>query len=163
MTIDVSPETYPWQGIAAHGSTPFSCMLVTQIEGNLWMGGCIDGLKLSDDFDYVLSLYPWEKYRLGPNTVRFEITAYDAEVGEDDWIWQAVDKGVEYVKQGKTLIHCQAGLNRSGLVTALVLNKAFGYSLPEAIEILRDRRTTGVLCNQHFVDYLHEIHLAESA
>lgn len=31
--------------------------LVSHVEGGLWQGGCRDGVRLPDEFDYVLSLY----------------------------------------------------------------------------------------------------------
>ncbi len=57
-------------------------------------------------------------------------------------------------KSGKrVLIRCQAGLNRSGIVMALVLIRE-GYSPEEAITVMREKRSEAVLCNKHFVDYL---------
>jgi protein-tyrosine phosphatase len=44
-------------------------------------------------------------------------------------------------------------MNRSGLVTALVLMKA-DYSAVDAIQLLRSQRAEVVLFNNHFVDYL---------
>jgi protein-tyrosine phosphatase len=72
-----------------------------------------------------------------------------------DWAyerWQAGDK---------LLIRCQAGMNRSGLVTALVLMRA-EYSAAEAIELLRAKRSEVVLFNDHFVDYLVSLDPSES-
>lgn len=55
---------------------------------------------------------------------------------------------------GRTvLIRCQAGVNRSGLVTALVLMIA-GYTAHDAIELVRQRRSPLVLCNGHFEQWL---------
>jgi protein-tyrosine phosphatase len=50
-------------------------------------------------------------------------------------------------------VHCQAGLNRSGLVTALalILN---GMSPERAIGLLRQKRTPLVLCNGAFEAWL---------
>jgi hypothetical protein len=53
----------------------------------------------------------------------------------------------------RVLIRCQAGVNRSGLVTALVL-MLDGYSAREAIELIRERRAPAVLSNRHFVQWL---------
>ena len=53
------------------------------------------------------------------------------------------------------LIRCQAGLNRSGLVTALVLVMA-GLSPAQAIALIRERRSSGALFNEHFVRWLLE-------
>ena len=57
-------------------------------------------------------------------------------------------------KSGKrVLIRCQAGLNRSGLVTALVLIKD-GYSAKDAIALMRDKRSKDVLMNPLFEEWL---------
>lgn len=53
----------------------------------------------------------------------------------------------------RVLIRCQAGLNRSGLVTALVL-MLDGHSATEAVNQLRARRSPWALCNDAFVDWL---------
>lgn len=54
---------------------------------------------------------------------------------------------------GDVLVRCQAGLNRSGLVTALVLIRA-GLAPAQAIAHLRATRSRHALCNQHFDDWL---------
>ena len=53
----------------------------------------------------------------------------------------------------RVLIRCQAGINRSSLVTALVLMRD-GKSAEEAIELISQRRSPDILSNIHFVDYL---------
>ena len=53
----------------------------------------------------------------------------------------------------KVLIRCQAGLNRSGIVMALVLIRD-GYSPAEAITLMREKRSPAVLCNQQFTRWL---------
>lgn len=58
-------------------------------------------------------------------------------------------------KSGRqVLLRCQGGKNRSGLIAASVLIKD-GYSVDEAIELLRSKRSVDVLFNVHFVDALH--------
>ena len=56
----------------------------------------------------------------------------------------------------KVLIHCQGGLNRSGIVTALVLLKE-GCGPKVAISLLRARRSPHALCNADFVRYLENL------
>jgi protein-tyrosine phosphatase len=53
----------------------------------------------------------------------------------------------------RVLIRCQAGWNRSGLITALVLIRE-GYSARDAIDMQRKRRSEWVLCNEHFERWL---------
>lgn len=52
------------------------------------------------------------------------------------------------------LVHCQGGLNRSGIVTALALMRGDGMSAPEAIALLREKRSPLVLFNQTFESWL---------
>jgi hypothetical protein len=66
-----------------------------------------------------------------------------------DWVhrqWKTGDR---------VLIRCQAGMNRSSLITALVLMKD-GMSANEAIELIRKERSEYCLSNQHFVEYLQK-------
>ena len=59
-------------------------------------------------------------------------------------------------KEGrKVLIRCQAGWNRSGLVTALVLIRD-GNSPEEAIDLIRSRRCSHALSNSIFERWLLE-------
>lgn len=135
----------------------FEAPLFTHVEGNLWQGGCIDGVRLPDDFDYVISLYPWEKYELGEMTERREFKQYDrAGTVDEDAYDEIVDIATSCVMHGKTLIHCQAGLNRSGYVAARVLMEG-GRSPQEAIDLLRETRSPLVLCNKDLEQHLFEI------
>jgi hypothetical protein len=57
-------------------------------------------------------------------------------------------------KQGKkTLIRCQAGWNRSGLLMALVLIRE-GFTPEEAIFKIRDKRSHNALCNTTFAKWI---------
>lgn len=128
------------EGIAVMGDTPFSCPLVSHVEGNLWQGGTpADGGGLPAYFDYVLNLYPWVGYpilRTGlPGTV----------IRTAHWV-------NEKRALGPTLVHCQAGLNRSALVVALALMR--DRTAEEAIALLREKRSPAVLCNRAFEDWL---------
>lgn len=132
----------------------FDAPLLSHIEGNLWVGGCLGGVKLPDDFKHVVSLYKWGRYKLGPDTHRLEIEMYDVGSMPDiDQLNEIADKLNEYLEEGKTLVHCQAGLNRSNLVSALALIKQ-GRSPEEVIALLREKRSPMVLCNQTFEDWL---------
>lgn len=132
----------------------FDVPLISHVAGNLWQGGCMQGTKLDDDFVKVVSLYPWEQYALGPNTERVEIKAYDSHEGMDwDDLERAADEVVAGMEKGKTLVHCQAGLNRSGLVAGRALVKS-GMSPEAAISLMRASRSPLVLCNQTFEQQL---------
>lgn len=131
--------------------------LISEIEENLWVGGCRNGVDLPHDFQLVVSLYPWEQYRLGPHTARRETRLYDsADIPGFDVLDELADQVAAAVRAGrKTLVHCQAGLNRSNLVTALALLRLHPEMTPaEAIALLREKRSELVLCNRAFEAYL---------
>jgi len=132
----------------------FSVPLISHVEGNLWQGGCSDRKPLPEDFEFVVSLYPWEKYQLGPTTHRDEIEMYDAgKMPDIHQLHQIARKVNEYRAKGKTLVHCQAGLNRSGLVAgfALILG---GMRPQDVVSFLRKQRCDMVLCNETFENWL---------
>jgi protein-tyrosine phosphatase len=52
------------------------------------------------------------------------------------------------------LVHCAAGINRSGLLSAAALIRG-GEDPDEAIRIVRDARA-GALNNPNFVEMLHD-------
>lgn len=133
----------------------FSAPLISHIEDNLYVGGCIDGVRLDDDWQTVVSLYKWERYAIGPNTERIEVEMYDAgSVPPEEQLDELADAVVSALDRGgKVLVHCQAGLNRSNLVTALALIKR-GRTPEEAITLLREKRSPVVLCNQAFENWL---------
>jgi protein-tyrosine phosphatase len=132
----------------------FRVPLISHVDGNLWQGGCINGVQLPADFRYVVSLYPWERYKLPAGCGRLEVRMYDSL----DQAFDQVDGIAETVNtacaKGKTLVHCQAGLNRSGLIAARALMLRGTHTAAEAIELLRAKRSPVVLCNAAFERYL---------
>lgn len=152
---------YRMKGKAVHGGY-FDVPLVQHVYdtpegGSLWQGGCIHGVPLSGDFDFVLSLYRWERYDLAPTTHRMEVTMYDALDQATDAADGLADIVVGRLNRGQqVLIHCQAGLNRSGLVTATTLVK-LGIKPDDAIDLLRAKRTEQVLCNASFEEAIRNL------
>jgi protein-tyrosine phosphatase len=126
---------------------------VSHIEGNLWVGSC-PASRLPDFFAYVLNLYQSEPYDTHPNTVvrtqpmDDSNELLDPEVLEDlaDWV-------NEKRALGPTLVHCQAGLNRSALIAALALIRS-GMAPRDAIALLRHKRSADVLFNNAFERWL---------
>lgn len=141
------------QGEDGHFSVP----LVSHIEGNLYMGGCLHSVRLGDDFSFAVSLYEGEAYTLGPNTARLVDVFHDSSHAITPNFARRMHDLAKIVNAmrayGKTLVHCQAGLNRSGLVCALALMQE-GRSAEDAIALLRAQRCEVVLCNKTFHDWL---------
>ena len=153
--------------------------LWSEIRPGLWMGGTADddtvadarervmkwhGFDIEGDaaitpdhFDTVVTLYAWARpVDWFVEELRFAI--YDDALGDER---EALDELVEWThrrwKTGKrVLVRCQAGLSRSGLVTALVLMRD-GMESQAAIDLIRKRRTPRALTtNPSYVEYLHE-------
>jgi hypothetical protein len=147
-------EGYARAAVEAGKDGYFDVPLISHIEGNLWVGGCINGARLDDDFTHVVSLYQWERYALGKNTTRDEVEMYDAgEMPDVEQLHEIADAVNVALAKGKTLVHCQAGLNRSNLVAALALIKT-GREPAAAIKLLREKRSPVVLCNETFEAWL---------
>jgi protein-tyrosine phosphatase len=92
------------------------------------------------------------------NVQEFRYGVPDASISDIDLarLRQAVEFGYDRWKQGdRVLVRCQAGLNRSGLVTALILIKD-GLSPERAIALIREGRGEDALFNNNFHTWLME-------
>ena len=147
-------------------STHYPDALFSEILPNLFQGGTDDSdvihfahtsYKRRSDmpFDSIVTMYAWVKPAdWNVQELRFGIP--DNLISDIDLnrLRKAVDFAHQQWKSGdRVLIRCQAGLNRSGLVTALVLIKE-GYSPDEAIDLIRAQRGEDALCNFHFEQWL---------
>jgi len=157
IDIQFDPTVHRMKGIARHGNTPFDVPFISQIDDTLWQGGCQNGLILPSFIQNIISLYPWEAY-----TVNHELESSLAVVMYDslDQAFEQIDAIANWInvcrKNGPTLVHCQAGLNRSSLVTARAL-MLDGMSADEAIKTLRDARSPACLCNPAFEKWLRSL------
>jgi protein-tyrosine phosphatase len=148
------PREMRFRGVAYHGNTPFDVPYISHITDNLWVGGCEWGLVLPEDIKHVVSLYPWEKYTVEHELDSFrEITMYDSLDQATEQVREIADHVNECRKTGQTLVHCQAGLNRSNLVAGAALIQG-GMAPADAIALLRERRSPAVLCNHAFEEAL---------
>lgn len=157
IDIKFDPTVQRMIGTAVHGNTPFDVPYISEIAPNLWQGGCQNGLILPSFIEHVVSLYPWEAYTLTKIPLTYlEIQMFDSE----EQGYDQVDEIAEWVnkrrKEGPTLVHCQAGLNRSSLVAARALTLG-GMSGVEAINTLREKRSPACLCNPAFYRHIKGI------
>lgn len=155
QTLLADLDTHHIEGIAREGHTPFSCPLITPITDNLWQGGCKDGVNLQGYFKHIVSLYPWERYTPGGPLDSFvEVRLYDGPTVPDVSQLYALAQWINLCKShGRTLVHCQAGLNRSGLLAGLSL-VLDGVEARDAIAHMREKRSPAVLCNKAFEQWL---------
>lgn len=105
-----------------------------------------------EEFDAVVTLYAWarpvdwdvEELRWGIGDS--EGREIDMEALKDTVVWTHRKWSVQ---NKKTLVRCQAGLNRSSLVAALVLVRE-GVAPAMAIKAIRGRRSPKCLFNKKF-------------
>lgn len=146
-----------WSGVALHGPTPFDTTLISKIQPGLYLGGVKPRVPLPAEIEYVVSLYGGAAYGWHPN-VRgaFIITDLADDALSPQGLRQidlAADVALTFRDLGPTLIHCQAGLNRSSLVMARMFTKA-GMPAQEALDLIREKRSPACLCNPYFEDWL---------
>jgi hypothetical protein len=145
----------------------------TEVAPNLWQGGTDDddiiGVRVLDndyepritlgDFDTVVTLHAWSNPAdWGVKELRYPF--HDGEVGVDvfdkDLFFLAKYVDDELKAGKRVLVRCLAGLNRSGLINALVLIRQ-GYTAELAIASIRSARSKWALCNLNFEDWLLSI------
>ena len=152
-----------WHSDDQYPTEPFA-----EILPGFFMGGTADdetvnySMPLPDlydacQFDAVVTLYSWaQPMGWGVEEMRYGFA--DASVAHFDtdrllrtskWAFERWNAGEQ------VLIRCQAGLNRSGLVTALTMMHA-GYEPAAAIRQIRQQRSQMALFNDHFVTWLVE-------
>jgi hypothetical protein len=106
-------------------------------------------------FDKIMNLFPWGKYVVPELTEMVEITAFDGSEIDFDIFKESALRVIEWLNEGhQVLVHCQAGLNRSSFVIALILMEKYKMSPDEAINHIRKSRSPLCLCNDHFRQYL---------
>jgi protein-tyrosine phosphatase len=140
--------------------------LWSQVLPGLWQGGTDDidvqkqlktPMITTEQFDTVITMYAYanpvdwfvKEFRYGVwdsdiNKMNTEELLDLVRIAHSDW------------KRGKkVLIRCQAGWNRSGLITALVLIRD-GMDARKAIDLIRSTRSDQALCNKSFEKFLIE-------
>ena len=140
--------------------------LYSEILPNLYMGGTDDLATIDqpqtlkefrgdNEFDCVVTLYAWAApANWGVEERRFGFP--DAEI-IDEYLPTIVELArwayTKWSYNKRVNIRCQAGLNRSGLVTALVLIMS-GMTPEFAIEMIRKNRSSDALCNLDYEYWL---------
>lgn len=154
IALRTDPRNLRMTGTTAHGFIPFDVPFISEIAENLWQGGCETGLVLPKEIRHLVSLYPWERYKIRRELdsaveVRMK-DGTDEEVGKIPALAAWVNACRE---EGPVLVHCQAGLNRSSLVTAMALMLG-GMTADAAIALIREKRSPACLCNPMFEEWL---------
>jgi hypothetical protein len=108
-----------------------------------------------ENFDTVITMYAFARpVDWFVKEFRFGIYDHDMQDFDTAELHDLVVAAHRDWKKGKrVLIRCQAGINRSGLVMALMLIRE-GYEAEAAIDLMRHKRGEAVLANQHFERWL---------
>lgn len=109
-------------------------------------------------FDTVATLYSAAN-ATAHNVKELRFAFHDGDMSdldpERDLFFMVREVHADWKNGKKVLVRCQAGINRSGLVTALVLIRD-GYSPEDAIRLIRDNRCEAALSNSRFEAWLLE-------
>ena len=140
--------------------------LYSEIAPNLFMGGTADEdvihqavaynkARTELPFDAIITMYAWAN-PADWKIQEFRYGIYDSDISQIDLdrLKQAVEFGYNrWLSGDRVLVRCQAGLNRSGLVTALIMMST-GLDAETAIEQIRKNRAEIALFNTHYVEWL---------
>lgn len=115
-----------------------------------------------EHFDTVVTMYAYARpVDWFVKEFRFGIYDNDMKDFQTDELHDIVVAAHRDWKKGKrVLVRCQAGINRSGLVMALMLIRE-GYSADDAITLMRGKRGQAVLANKHFENWLKALEVSE--
>ena len=140
--------------------------LYSMVAPNLFQGGTddLDVIHLAQTnnrprtdlpFDAIVTMYAWAQ-PADWNIQEFRYGVPDASIAQIDLarLKQAVEFGYNrWLSGDRVLVRCQAGLNRSGLVTALILMST-GLDAETAIAEIRKKRAEVALFNNEYVTWL---------
>lgn len=143
--------------------------IYSEITPGLWMGGTDDydtvdrpgelpRLSSPLDFDAVITLNAYAKpFGWYVRELRFGFPDAPLDGEHASHIEEVADWGHRAWKRGeRLLVRCQAGMNRSGLVTALVLKRE-GITHDAAINLIRKKRHPDALSNESYLQYLSRV------
>lgn len=134
----------------------------------IYMGGAVvDADGIFEAFDVVvLSASEWQPEVIPPDrtkdVLRINMHDVDSHLALGPEVRSKLGSLVStleklYREEKRILITCMAGMNRSGLVTALLMMRALGHTPKTAISLIRDARGPSALSNPTFVRYIESL------
>ncbi len=123
-----------------------------RLAGSAYPGSCLEWLYLTQGIRAIISLEPLKPpdldraKRLGFQVLTVEISDFTAGSPEQrNRVIQAIDDF--YAKNLATLIHCQGGLGRTGMILAIYLVQRHGIEPHTAIAQIRALRAGSIEAN----------------
>jgi protein-tyrosine phosphatase len=122
----------------------------------LWQGSAPNDADVRGRFAMVvLAAHEWQPTLHVSMVLRVPFEDGLLSKRETQMVTKASELVVEALKRGDpVLVTCFAGLNRSGLITALALRR-LGYSPSDAIDLVRRARGEYALSNPSFVQFIN--------
>jgi hypothetical protein len=160
-------------GAAPQHEIDWNFPLWSEILSGLWLGGTDDFDTIDyeaytfgpreitkSQFDAVVTLYAWARpVDWFVEELRYGFYDDNTDTFEPEALMRAARFAHQAWKSGKNvLVRCQAGINRSGLTMGIVLMLE-GYTADEAIKLMREKRSSAVLINGFFEEYLRGLKL----
>jgi|LakMenE01Jun11ns_1017448.scaffolds.fasta_scaffold9945391_3 hypothetical protein len=141
--------------------------LYSEILPGLYMGGTHDDdvifksqkneHKITEkEFDSVVTMYSWaHPTDWGVQEMRYGIPDSEIKHINLEKLFEVAYWGFNrWLAGDRLLVRCQAGLNRSGLITCLILMLK-GYSQKESIDLIRNKRSEVALFNRNYISWLN--------
>ncbi len=129
--------------------------LFNSLEGHLWIGSTPAAQPGSHAmFTFIVNLYPWEQYPMSEHQVMLMAPLLDSDQMPNEDVLNMLAEYVNMARRvGPTLVHCQAGRNRSALICALALVRS-GSTPEDAIALIRSKHDPLALSNKTFESWL---------
>lgn len=164
MASNVIEETKQFRRhkcIPEHGGFQYRDSTFSQLTDNLWMGGAPSPFaRVCDYFDGVVLCAHEYQPNCFPDveTIWAPIRDDGSRMTRQEQIYavKAAGKVIRLINEDqRILVTCYAGMNRSGLVCALVLCKGPDQmNIDDAIELIKTARGSYALGNSDFVSFL---------
>jgi len=150
-------DSGPWDDLAPWSSDASTFTFDTVVPG-LFQGDFPAGTVDWSRFDDVVSMTAEgaPEVQLAVDGLWMHVPIWDREMEDPTGVRAAARAVAERVAAGRrVLVHCAAGLNRSGVVSARAL-MFMGHPVAEAIARVRAARGPYALSNPDFVEWLYE-------
>ena len=149
--LDLLDDPLPW--IVETPAFTFDAVIPGLYQGD-FPAGTVDWSRFDDVVNLTLEEVPGVQLQVGG--LRMHVPIWDDKMVNPTGVRAAALTVAERVTAGKrVLVHCSAGLNRSGVVSARAL-MFMGVPVAEAIARVRSARGPYALSNRDFVAWLHE-------
>jgi hypothetical protein len=153
QTTDSDPwdDLAPWSSEAS--TFTFDAVVPGLFQGD-FPAGTVDWSRFDDVISMTVEAFP--DVHLAVDGLWMHVPIWDREMDDPTGVRAAARSVAERVTAGRrVLVHCAAGLNRSGVVSARAL-MFMGHPVAEAIARVRAARGPYALSNPDFVEWLYD-------